>query len=111
MPAPPPGHRTLSVNPEQLLGAARTVTAEHGSLLAEFTASDATTGQSITGWVGQSHTALAGIAARWVKTTAALAARLHRLGAALHTAGVTFAEMDAAHAAALSPPPRGHHTP
>lgn len=96
----PGGVGPLNVDPESLAACACQCDAQSGDLLAAHRS--AAIESALSGWVGRSHAALAAAAQRWTPTTTALAARLAEHGEVLRVAALTFAEMDAGHARALS---------
>lgn len=93
---------SLNVNPELLAAAAAQADTESQNVFARHSAADAAVDAALYGWVGTSRAALAEAAQCWAATTTALTARLYRHGEALRISGLTYAEMAAAHARALS---------
>ncbi len=94
----------MHVSPESLAAAAARADAESQSVFARHSAADVAVAAARYGWVGASAMALAEAAQRWEATTADLAGRIYRHGEALRVSGLTYAEMAARHAQALSGP-------
>lgn len=97
---------SMNVRPDLLAAAAAQADTESQRVFARHSAADAAVETALFGWVGTSRTALADTAQRWAATTAVLSGRLYRHGEALRVSGLTFAQLDAEHARALSGPAR-----
>ncbi len=93
---------SMNVRPELLAAAAAQADTESQRIFARHSASDAAVETALFGWVGNSRAALADTAQRWAATTTALSGRIYRHGEALRVSALTFAQMDAEHARALS---------
>ena len=92
----------MNVDPHVLAASAEIADTESGTLAAGFGAGDTAVASHLTGWVGQSQSAMAAASESWKVLGSSLSGRIAAHAQALRCSAVAFSEMEARHAAALA---------